>query len=107
MMSVSLKPFFFVFLNIYSFKHTFVLSFSQRMLRPEQIQKDLDEYNRPVQNERSIDDYLDSTDAFVQWAQRKAPQYDPENRRPIPVRIQYSCLAYIFNSTNTFFPNFI
>lgn len=58
-------------------------------MRPEDIQRNLEDYNRPVQNDRSIDDCLDNTNAFVQWAQRKAPQYDPENRQPLPVRIQY------------------
>lgn len=71
-----------------------MFSLSHGILRPEEIQKDLDDYNRPVQNDRSIDDYLDSTDGIVRWAQRKAPQFDPENRRPIPVRIHYACLTF-------------
>lgn len=79
-----------------------VFTFSHRMLRPEELQRDLDDYNRPVQQQnRSIDDCLDTTDALVQWAQRKAPQYDPENRRPIPVCIQRA-FAFLF-SIKSFF----
>lgn len=65
---------------------------SHRLCRPEDIQKELDEYNRPLQieEERSVNDCLEDTEAFVDWAARKCPRYDPENRRPTPVRIEYS-----------------
>lgn len=72
----------------------FVGLFSYRMFRPGEIQKELDDYNRPVQENRSIDDCLDSTDALTQWALRKAPQFDPENRQPIPVSVSV-CSAFV------------
>lgn len=59
------------------------------MYGPEEIRRELDDYNRPIQDDRSIEDHLDSTDALARWALQKAPQYDPENRWQIPVCIQY------------------
>lgn len=71
------------------------------MCRPEEIRKELEEYNRPLQvEERSVNDCLNDTGAFINWAAKKYPQYDPENRRPIPVCIMnYSHLnfVHIFN----------
>lgn len=38
--------------------------------------------------EHSIDDYLENTDDFRDWARRKVKgtRFDPENRRPLQVR---------------------
>lgn len=52
------------------------------MQREEENLSDLDA-------EHSIDDYLDNTDDFRDWARRKVKdtRYDPQNRRPLQVRI--------------------
>lgn len=55
-------------------------------MRPEEIQNALDDYKRPIVEDRSVNDNLESTEVFVNWATKKFPQFDPENRRPIPVR---------------------
>lgn len=92
-----------VFFFTFSHFSLFILLSSYRMCRPEDIQKELDDYNRPVQRNRSIDDCLDSTDALTQWAMRKVPQFDPENRRPIPVCISIFCFGFHFYATLSFF----
>lgn len=77
-------------------------SFSHRACRPENLRKELDDYNKPIENDRSFDDALNSTESLVRWAHRKAPQYDPENHRPI-VRIPYPYVQFSFNMISLVF----
>lgn len=58
---------------------------------PEHFRKELDDYRRPPVEDRSVNDNLESTEAFIKWATEKADrERGPENRQPIPVRSQYT-----------------
>lgn len=57
------------------------------MFDPNVLRREMDFYNRDI-SERSVDDYLDSTELFSQWAREKGKgtNVDPENRKPAQVR---------------------
>lgn len=57
------------------------------MFDPLVLRSEMDFYTQEIP-ERSVDDFLDNTENFREWARskRKGTDLDPENRRPVQVK---------------------